>query len=29
VTLAALVMLIAVLMIRPGGLFSTTAERRV
>ncbi|MGH2863976.1 MAG: branched-chain amino acid ABC transporter permease [Solirubrobacteraceae bacterium] len=29
VTLAALVVLIAVLMIRPGGLFSTTRERRV
>ncbi len=29
VTLAALVVLIAVLMIRPGGLFSTTKERRV
>jgi branched-chain amino acid transport system permease protein len=29
VTLAALVVLIAVLMVRPGGLFSTTRERRV
>ncbi|HEV3047526.1 MAG TPA: branched-chain amino acid ABC transporter permease [Solirubrobacteraceae bacterium] len=29
VTLAALVVLVAVLMIRPGGLFSTTRERRV
>jgi branched-chain amino acid transport system permease protein len=29
VTLAALVILIAVLMIRPGGLFSSTQERRV
>ncbi|HEX5225867.1 MAG TPA: branched-chain amino acid ABC transporter permease [Solirubrobacteraceae bacterium] len=29
VTLAALVILLAVLMVRPGGLFSTTRERRV
>jgi len=29
VTLAALVILVAVLMIRPGGLFSSTQERRV
>jgi branched-chain amino acid transport system permease protein len=29
VTLAALVVLVAVLMVRPGGLFSTTSERRV
>jgi branched-chain amino acid transport system permease protein len=29
VTLAALVILLAVLMVRPGGLFSSTAERRV